>query len=178
MRLLRRRKMRPDSHTLHAEEFLVFKQTCKEPRFPSWNTRKSPRTLSQDEKKTDFTSRMKKKLVYTKSIQVDAHFPWIGSIAIQHSTSHTTSGLTQFRKIQRFPETPISSLEEHQFQESNWRKAPCTPYRLEMRADSLSSTEEVRKLSKSTSRAVFPLEYVCERDPVFSASSEMVPELP
>ena len=32
--------------------------------------------------------------------------------------------------------------------------------------------------STSTSRGVFPLEYVCERDPVFYASSEMDPEMP
>ena len=47
-----------------------------------------------------------------------------------------------------------------------------------MRADSLSSTEEVSQVSTSTSRGVFPQEYVCERDPVFSASSEMYPRFP
>ena len=35
-------------------------------------------------------------------------------------------------------------------------KNPGTPYRLEMRADSLSSNEEVSRLSTSTSRGVFP----------------------
>ena len=116
MRLSPGSKMRPKSPALRTDEFLVPNQTCKEPQFPSWNTRESPRTLSQDEKKTDVTSGMQKKLMYPKSIQVEPHFPCIGSIAIQHSTSYTTSGLTYFRKIQRFPETPISSLEEHQFQ--------------------------------------------------------------
>ena len=53
-----------------------------------------------------------------------------------------------------------------------------TPYRLEMRADSLASTEEVSHLSTSTSRGVFPEEYICERDAVFYASSEMDPEMP
>ena len=57
-------------------------------------------------------------------------------------------------------------------------KNPGTPYRLEMRADSLSSNEEVSHLSTSTSRGVFPKEFVCERDPVFYASSEMDPEMP
>ena len=57
-------------------------------------------------------------------------------------------------------------------------KDPGTPYRLEMRADSLSSTEEVSHLSTRTSRGVFSYEYVCERDPVFYALSEMDPELP
>ena len=55
---------------------------------------------------------------------------------------------------------------------------PGTPYHLEMRADSLSLTEEVSQLSTSISRGVFPQEYVCERDPVFYASSEMDPEMP
>ena len=57
-------------------------------------------------------------------------------------------------------------------------KDPGTPIRLEMRADSLSSTEEVSHLSTSTSRGVFLKEYVCERDPVFYDSSEMDPEMP
>ena len=56
-------------------------------------------------------------------------------------------------------------------------KNPGTPYRLEMRADSLSSNEVVSHLSTSTSRGVFPKEYVSERDPVFYASSEMDPEM-
>ena len=57
-------------------------------------------------------------------------------------------------------------------------KDPGTTYRLEMRADSLSSTEEVSHLSTSTSTGVIPYEYVCERDPVFYAASEMDPEMP
>ena len=114
------------------------------------------RTLSQDEKNIDVTSGTQNSLEYHKSTRDEAHFPCIGSIAIPRSTSYTTSGLTFFRKLQRFPETLVSSLEEHQFQYYNLRKAPCTPYRLEMRADSLSLTEEVRQLSTSTSRGVFP----------------------
>ena len=57
-------------------------------------------------------------------------------------------------------------------------KNPGTPYHLDMRADSLSSIEEFSHLSRSTSRVVFPYEYVCERDPVFYASSKMDPERP
>ena len=49
---------------------------------------------------------------------------------------------------------------------------------MEMRADSLSSNEEVSHFSTSTSRGVLPKEYVCERDPVFYASSEMDAEMP
>ena len=57
-------------------------------------------------------------------------------------------------------------------------KVPRTPYRLEMRVDSLSSNEEVSQLSTSSSRGVFPQEYVCEWDPVFYASSKMDLEMP
>ena len=57
-------------------------------------------------------------------------------------------------------------------------KDPGTKYRLEMRADSLSSTEEVSHLSTSPSRGVFPQEYVCESDPVIYSSNEMDPEMP
>ena len=46
-----------------------------------------------------------------------------------------------------------------------------------MRPDSLSSTEEVSQVSTSTSRGVFPQEYICERDPVFYASSKIDPEM-
>ena len=178
MRLPARRKMRPDSHELRAEEFRVPNQTHNETRFTWWNSRELLRTLSQDEKNSDVTSGRQNRLVYPKSIPNEAYFPCIGFVAIPLSTSYTTSGLTSFREIQRFPETPISSLEEYQFQQSNWRKAHCTPYRLEMRADFMSSTEEVSQLSTSSSRGVFPQEYVCERDTVFSVSSEMDPELP
>ena len=47
-----------------------------------------------------------------------------------------------------------------------------------MRADSLSSTEEVRHLSTSTSRGVILEELVCYREPVFYASRETDPEMP
>ena len=47
-----------------------------------------------------------------------------------------------------------------------------------MRADSLSLTEEISQLSTSTAKGDFPKEYVCEKDPVFSALSEMDPEMP
>ena len=110
MRLPPRRKMRPDSPAYHAVEFRVPNQRRKEPRFPSWNCRESPRTLSQQDKNTDVTSGMKNRLVYPKSTQDEAHFPFIESIAISNSTSYTTSGLTSFTTIQRFPETPISIL--------------------------------------------------------------------
>ena len=49
---------------------------------------------------------------------------------------------------------------------------------MEMGANALSLNEEVCQISTSTSRGVFPLEYICEKDPVFSASYEMYPEIP
>ena len=90
--------------------------------------------------------------VYPKSTRDESRFPCSGFRAIPQPTSYTTSGLTFFRRFQRFPETPVSNLEEHQFQHSKSRKAPCTPYRLEFRADSLALTEEESQLSTSTSR--------------------------
>ena len=90
--------------------------------------------------------------VSLKSIGDEAQVPCIGSRAIRRSTSWMTSGLTSFRQLQRFPEAPVTSLDQHQFQHSNSRKAPCTSYRLEMRADSLALTEEVSQLSTSTTR--------------------------
>ena len=92
----------------------------------------------------------------TKSQLDETHFPFIGSIAIPCSTSYRTSSLSFFRKLQRFPETPVSSLYEYLLQYSNSTKAPCNSYRPKMRADSLSLTEEVSQLSTSTSRGVFP----------------------
>ena len=156
MRLPPHRDMRPDSPALSAGQFGVPNQTFKDPRFASRNSRESPRTLSEDEKSTDVASGTQKSSMYHKSTRDEAHFPCIGSIAIVRSTSYTKSGLTSFRKHQRLPEIPVSSREEHQFQYSNMRKAPCTLYRLEMRADSLSSNEEVSQLFTSTSRGAFP----------------------
>ena len=47
-----------------------------------------------------------------------------------------------------------------------------------MRADSLSFIEDLNQLSTSTSSGVFPQQYVCERDPVFSVPSGMGHERP
>ena len=67
------------------------------------------------------------------------------------------------REIKRFLETNDN---ENMMTQSLWDSVRavlrgrfiviCTPFRLEMRADSLSSNEEVSHLSKSTSRGVFP----------------------
>ena len=64
------------------------------------------------------------------------------------------------RKLQRFSETHASSLYEYSFQHSSAKKVPCTTYRLKMRADSLSLTEEVSQFSTSTSREDFPQQLV------------------
>ena len=108
-----RREMRPESPALGAEQFRVPNKTCKEPQCACWNTRESPRPLSQDERYTAVTSGMQKSSVYPKSIRDEAHFHFIGSIAIPCSPSYRTSGLTSFRKLQRFPETTVSSLYEY-----------------------------------------------------------------
>ena len=76
-------------------------------------TRESPRKLSQDERNTAVTSGMQNSSVYPKSTRDEAHFPFIGSIGIPCSTSYRTSGLTSFSKVQRFPETAVSSLYEY-----------------------------------------------------------------
>ena len=108
-----RREMRHESPALGSEQYCVLNQTCKEHQCASWNTRDSPRPLSQDERNTAVTSGMQNSLVYANSTQDEAHFPFIGSIAIPCSTSYRTRGLTSFRKLQRFPETPVSSLYEY-----------------------------------------------------------------
>ena len=79
-----------------------------------------------------------------------------------NSPPKTTSGLTSFRQLKRFPENTAPSLEEHQIQHRNSRKAPCTPNHLEMRADSLASTQEVCQLSTSPSTGAFSQQQVCE----------------
>ena len=108
-----RGEMTPESPALGAEQFHVPNQTRKDPQCTSWNTRESPRPLSQDERNTSITSGMQNSSVQPKSPRGDAHVPFIGSIAIPCSTLYRTSGLTSFRELQRFPETPVSSLYEY-----------------------------------------------------------------
>ena len=93
MRLPTLHEMRPDSTALHAEQLRFPNQTHKDPRFAWLNSRESPTRLSQDEKNTDGTSGTKNWLVYPKSTQDEANFPFIESIAVSHSTSYTTSVL-------------------------------------------------------------------------------------
>ena len=121
---------------------------------------------------------MQNSSVYPKSTRDEAHFPFIGSIAIPCHTEYSTSGLTSLRKLQRFSETPALSLYEYSFQHSSSKKVPCMTYRIKMRADSLCLTEEVSQFSTSTSSGVFPQQYVGERDSVLSVSSGMYRERP
>ena len=109
-------EIKPDSAALHAELLHFPNKTCKEPRFVLLNSRESPTTLSQDEKNTDVNLRMQNCSVYPKPNCDETNFPCIGSVTIPRSTSYRTSGLTPFRKLERFPETTVSSIEYHQFQ--------------------------------------------------------------
>ena len=121
---------------------------------------------------------MQNSSLYPKSTRDEAHFPFIGSIAIPCSTEYSTSGLTSLRKLQRFSETPASSLYEYSLQHSRAKKVPCTTYRLKMRADSVSLSEEVSQFPTSTSSGDFPQQQVGERDSVLSVSSGMYGERP
>ena len=113
MRHTPRWKLRLKSPPWGAEQFRVTKETQKEPQCAEWNTRESPRKLSQDERNTAVTSGMQNSSVYPKSTRDEAHLRFISSIGIPCSTSYRTSGLTSFRKLQRFPQTPVSSLYEY-----------------------------------------------------------------
>ena len=88
-----------------------------------------------------------------------------------------TSGLTSFRQLQKFPKDTVPSLEEHEIQPSNSRKAPCTTKPLGMRADYLPLTLEECQLSTSTSRGGFSQLSVCEWDPEFASEWGMVNEM-
>ena len=83
------------------------------------------------------TTGMQNRSVYPKSTRDEAHFPFIGSIAIPCSTEYSTGGLISLRKLQRFSETAASSLYEHSFQHSSVKNVPCTIYRHKMIADFL-----------------------------------------
>ena len=106
-------EMRPIFPALGGEQFCVRNETCKDPQCASWNSTESPSLLSQDERNTAVTSEMQNSLLYPKSTRIEAHFPFIDSLVIPCSTSYRTSGLTSFRKLQRFPDIPVSSLYEY-----------------------------------------------------------------
>ena len=134
MRLPPRHEMRPDSAALHAEQLRFPNQTHKDPRFAWLNSRESPSRLSKDEKNTDVTSGTQNWLVYPKSTQDEAHFPFIESIAVSHCTSYTTSVLTSFTTIQRFPETPSQVYRNINFSKATgWKtRSPHIVWRWEL----------------------------------------------
>ena len=106
MRLPPRHEMRIDSPALHEDQLRFPNQTHKDPRFAWLNSRESPTRLSQAKKNTDVTSGTQNWLVYPKSTQDEAYFPFIESIAVSHSTWYTTSVLTslqQSRDSLRYP---------------------------------------------------------------------------
>ena len=80
---------------------------CKESLL-DW-TLESPQQHSHKTRRT-LMSPQERKIDWCTPTQDEAHFPFIESIAVSHSTSYTTSVLTSFTTIQIFPETPISSL--------------------------------------------------------------------
>ena len=127
-------EMRPDSPALCPEQLRFPNQTRKEPWFAWMNSRESPTTLSQDEKNTDVTSGTQNWLVYTESTQDEAHFPFIESIAVFHSTSYTTSVLTSFTTFQRFPEHPSQVYRNINFSKATgWKtRAPHIVWRWEL----------------------------------------------
>ena len=133
MRRPPRHEMSHESPALHEEQLRFANQTHKELRFASLNSRVSPTTLSQGEKNSDVTSGTKNRSVCPKSNWDEARFPCLGSITIPWSASYRTSGLTPFRKLERFPAKTVSRIEDHQFHYSSLRKLPCTPYCLGMR---------------------------------------------
>ena len=155
MRHPHRWEMRLDFPALHGEQSRVPNQTRKEPRFSWWEHQRVPRNTVTKGDEHWCTSGMQNSSVYPKSTRDEAHFPFIGSIAIPSFTEYSTSGLTSLRKLQRFSETPASSLYEYSFQHSSAKKVPCTTYHIRMRADSLSLTEEVIQFSTRTSSGVF-----------------------
>ena len=60
----------------------------------------------------------------------------------------------------------------------NVRKAPCTPYHLEKRADFQDSINKVGHLPTSTSIGAFPQQSVSDRDPEFAASRAVDTKIP
>ena len=65
--------------------------------------------------------------------------------------------------------TPAITREYTPGSRRNSRKALFNSNRLEKKADSQDSIEQVGQLSTSTSRGAFPEQHVFERDPDFSA---------
>ena len=63
-------------------------------------------------------------------LEMTTNSPALASEQCPISPSYRTIDLASFGKLQTFAETPVSSLQEHQFQHRNSMKASCTPYHL------------------------------------------------
>ena len=155
MRLPRLHEMTPESPALHAEQLRFPNQTHKDPRFAWLNSRESHKTVTRREEHWCH-------LINAKLIGV----PQINSRWSTFSLHWIHSRLS-FRSIYNkcldiLYNNPEIPWETHlksigiSISVKLRMKNPGTPYRLVMRADSLSSNEEVIQLSTSTSRGVFP----------------------
>ena len=101
-----------DSTALRAEQFLVPNQTGTEPRFSWKNTRESPGTLSQNEMNTDTPQECKIARCTPNQLEMK---PISSSLApyLSRVPHHTRQWLDFLMKLQRFAETPASSLYEY-----------------------------------------------------------------
>ena len=133
-RLPPRHDMRPDFHALHAEQLRFNNQTHKDPRLAWLNSRESRTRLSQEEKNTDVSSGTQNWLVYPKSSQDEAHFPFIESIALSHSTSYKTSVLTSLQQSRDSLRHPSQVYRNINFRKATgWKtRAPHIVWRWEL----------------------------------------------
>ena len=170
-------EMRPDSPALHADQCLFPNQTGKEPWFSWRNYRETPEI--PDMSRRTLMSPQECEIARCTQIKLKWRpviLHWLQSNA--RLQSYRRNGLASFGQLQRFTETPVSSLREHEFQHRNSSNAPCIPYCLKKRADSQDSIKEVAHLPTSTSKGAFPQLSVCERDPEFVASRTVDSESP
>ena len=64
---------------------------------------------------------------YQNQLQIKPNSPVLAQEVFPVPYHTRQSGLTSFRQLAKFPETHVFSLQEHQFQQWNSSKAPCTP---------------------------------------------------
>ena len=103
-------EMRPDSSALCAEQFLVSNQTGKEPDLLDGTTEIPPEIPHRSRRTLMSLQECQIARGSPNQLKMMTDSPAIGFRAIPHSSSYRTSGLTSFGQLQRFPETPVSSL--------------------------------------------------------------------
>ncbi|CAI9170971.1 unnamed protein product [Rangifer tarandus platyrhynchus] len=125
-----RSEMRDDSPTLHAEQFRDPHQI--------WNSRDSPRTPSEFERNTKFSTATRGMVRVHQIVSRSELIPCfrLKTYGNFMQSSQEEASLSN-RELQRFPENTVRIREEHQVQHGNSRNGPCTPNRLQIRADSL-----------------------------------------